>query len=139
MTLGSDIAAALPGLRAEARSRMTSTVLVESVEAGTDWDTATDAVVATVVHEELPCRVKTAGATGADRAKAGPATVAYSSPEIHFEWDVPGLRVGHRATVLASESPALVGQVFRLVQPPDGEQMTAQRWEVESWTTSGSS
>ena len=110
---------------------MTSVVRVESVAVTESRATGED-IESAVLVAELPCRVKSPK-TSPSADSAGGATVQPVGPELHFEWDAPGLRSGMRATVLTSESPLLIGRVFRLVQPPEGEQMTAQRWGVESW------
>ena len=110
---------------------MTSVVRVESVAVTESRVTGED-IESAVLVAELPCRVKSPKTSPAADS-AGGATVQPVGPELHFEWDAPGLRSGMRATILTSESPLLIGRVFRLVQPPEGEQMTAQRWGVESW------
>lgn len=65
--------------------------------------------------------------------KAGGSTVPVQSMELHVPWDTPGLRVGMRAVVTVAESPLAAGQVYRLARRPEGDQITAQRWGVESW------
>ena len=133
--LGSDIAVALPTLRAEAESRMTLTVRVESVAVAPDADTGADVEAATVSHLALPCRLKP-GRLQPRGASVQGSTVTETSPEMHFPWDASGLRVGHRAVVTAVgplDSPMLVGRAYRLTGPSEGSQMTAQRWGVETW------
>lgn len=133
--LGDDIRAALPGLRGHAESRMTSTARVEAVRAGTDPLTGqVSAVVTATPHESIRCRVRTRSA-GPPAVHVGGASVPESVSTISFPWDTLGLAPGLRVTILTSESPVLAGRVFRLTRPPDSEQLTAQRWEVETWPT----
>lgn len=128
--LGDDIAAKLPQLRAHARSRMWSTALVEQVEVGADPDTGM--TVETVASSQfLPCRVKHGRMVRP--ADVQGAQVAEVPTEIHFPWDTEGLQVGLRVTITTSESPMVQGAVLRLTGPPQGDQMTAQRWGAESW------
>lgn len=125
----------LPQLRAQAASRMTSTVRVESVTVAPDPLTGADVVtVAAVVHAALACWIK-AGASSAQPADVQGASVAEVADELRFPWDTQGLAAGQRATVTASQTPLLVGVTYRLAKPHMGDQQTAQRWAVESWPT----
>lgn len=131
--LGDELLAVLPELRGHAESRMTSTARVETVRAETDPLTGqVAAVVVGVAHESIRCRVRTRSA-GPAAVHVGGASVPESVSIISFPWDTLGLAPGMRVTILTSESPILVGRVFRLTRPPDSEQVTAQRWEVETW------
>lgn len=131
--LGADISAHLPELRAHALSRMTSTVRVERIlSVVADPMTGADVVTAATVHAALACRVKASVAAIQPRDVAG-ADIPERSDQIHFPWDTPGLGVGQRVTVTASQNPILVGKVYRLVRPHVGDDTTAQRWGVESW------
>ena len=129
--LGDDIAGVLPELRAHALSRMTSTVLVESVTVAADPMTGRDVETATTIAT-LPCRVKSSGVQGT-RANISDAAILENRQLIHFPWDTTVLRAGMRVTITASTTPSLVGMVYRLDSPTQGDQATAQRWEVESW------
>lgn len=131
--LGDDIAGALPELRAHALSRMTSTARVERVLGVTaDPLTGADVVQVVTVHAALPCRVR--ATSGELRpANVDGLTIAEQSDQLHFPWDTSGLDVGMRATITASRNPALVGRVYRLSRSPLGDDLTAQRWGVESW------
>ena len=135
MMLMPAIAGALPFLRQQARSRMTVTVRVESVTVTADPATGADVEAATVVHASLPCRVKVGARQGAAPDVQGSATPT-ARDELHFEWDVLGLVPGQRAVVTAVgalDHPGLLGNTYRLVEPCEGSQMTAQHWGVESW------
>lgn len=131
--LGDDVRSALPELRRHALSRMTSTAHVERVLSVTaDPLTGHDVVTAETVHAALPCRVKASASAIQPRDVAG-ADIPERPDQIHFPWDAVGLGVGQRVTVTASQNPILVGRVYRLVRPHVGDDITAQRWGVESW------
>lgn len=131
--LGDDVAGVLPELRAHALSRMTSTALVERILGVTaDPMTGADVVQVETVHAALPCRVRAASG-GLRPANVDGLTIAEQSDQLHFPWDASGLDVGLRATITASRNPALVGLVYRLSRSPLGDDLTAQRWGVESW------
>ena len=134
--LGHDIAAALPELRAHAESRMTLTVRVESVMVAPDA-TGKDAETATVQHPSLPCRLRAGTRQPTDTPVAG-STVTTVPDELHFPWDTHQLAVGWRAVVISIgplDPPSLLDRMYRLVNPHEGSQATAQRWGVESWAT----
>lgn len=127
---------ALAELRQHAESRMTSRCMVELVDVTADPLTGQDIETATVVLPELRCRVRLSTATGRNQTAPGRGTTAgLTSPMLHVPWDTTGLAVGMRITITAAESPLLTERKFRIVQPPDGDQLTAQRWEMEGWTT----
>ena len=131
--LGDDVAGVLPELRAHALSRMTSTAHVERIlGVAADPLTGADVVTAATVHAALPCRVKASEAAIQPRDVAG-VDVPERPDQLHFPWDTSGLDVGLRATITASRNPALVGRVYRLSRSPLGDDLTAQRWGVESW------
>ena len=132
--LGDALDAFLPQLRAEARSRMRSVVRIERITGVVpDPMTGQDVVTTEVVHAALPCRMRQRTTMRDAADSAGGATIPVQSPEMHVPWDTPGLAVGMRATLTACEAAHLVGQVYRLAMRPEGEQVTAQRWVVESW------
>lgn len=133
--LGGDVAGALPELRAAAESRMTSRARIESVVVAFDEESGKDVEVATVVHESLPCRVRRSGSLVA-QTRLQDATIASAAPILSVPWDTEDLQVGMRATIIHSDSPLVRGAVYRLAGVPDGDQVTAQRWEVEGWKSS---
>lgn len=129
--LGDDTSVALPELRAHALSRMTSTALIESVSVTPDPMTGRDVETPTFIIS-LPCRVKSSGVQGT-RANISDVTILESRQMIHFPWDTTVLRAGMKVTITTSRTPSLVGNVYRLDSPTQGDDATAQRWEVESW------
>lgn len=131
--LGDDVAGVLPELRAHALSRMTSTARVERILGVTaNPMTGADVVTAETVHAALRCRVKASVAAIQPRDVSG-VDIPERPDQLHFPWNTPGLNVGQRVTVTASQNPLLVGKVYRLVRPHLGDDTTAQRWGVESW------
>lgn len=134
MTVQAAIDATLPTLRAEAVTRMRSTALVERID-GVEPDPLTGADVESVAVTQaaVRCRVKTTGRSARVGTVAG-ATVAVPSLELHFPWDAPGLAEGCRVTITESDNPLLVGNRYRLVDPGEADQVTAQRWGAETWT-----
>lgn len=135
--LGDDTSAVLPELRAHALSRMTSTALIESVSVTADPMTGKDIEAPTVIAT-LPCRVKLSGVQGT-RANISDATILESRQKIHFPWDVTVLRAGMKVTITSSRTPSIIGTVYRLDSPTQGDDATAQRWEVESWAPTSAS
>ena len=128
-----DVLAGLAEGRAAAESRMTTTIHVERVLL-VDADPMTGHDVETVetVHAALKCRVKAGTAALQPRDVSG-VDIPERPDQLHFPWNTPGLNVGQRVTVTASQNPLLVGKVYRLVRPHLGDDTTAQRWGVESW------
>lgn len=135
MSLGGSIRGrrGLPKLRAEAESRMTTIVHIERILGVTpDPMTGQDIVAVETVQAEQRCRVKAGTAALQPRDVSG-VDIPERPDQLHFPWATTGLDVGLRATVLASLNPILVGKVYRLVRPHVGDDITAQRWGVESW------
>ena len=132
--LGDDLAGVLPELRAAAESRMRSRVRVERVTTTADPLTGRDVVtVYEIVHASLQCRFPSEKTTTIPTGSAGGATVPVSTGEMHVPWDTTGLEVGMRAVVTVGSGLVVAGRVYRLARRPDGDQVTAQRWGVESW------
>ena len=140
MTLNAAIEGALPTLRAEAEARMQSRCRIESVAVTPHPLTGKDVEQAELVTIEwrgetlsdTPCRVR-ADDGQAMEADVESAQIGEVRSVLHVPWDTPGLRPGLRATITASDSPAVIGNQYRLVRPHEGDQATAQRWGVESW------
>ena len=131
MTLGGDIAAALPGMRAQAESRMTATCTITRPGAPV-WNPAT------LQNESTPvtvytgkCRVRVAdrqdrAANVADQSFMA-AQYVLSLPVVGSE----GVRRDDTVTVtVCPEDAALVGDAFRVVAESAGSQMTARRLTV---------
>ena len=116
MNLGYDIAQALPGLRAEAESRMDD--LIRTTRAGTKvWDEDSGAwVTAEVVVYEGKARIKRSNELSSDVVPVGsPAFAPNDLIEI----------------AACTSRPDQVGRVFVVSAPFDGSQTTAVRYRVE--------
>ena len=133
MNLGYDIAQALPGLRAEAESRMTDTCTVTRGDGGEVLDPVTDEwvpVPAVTVYSGA-CRVKHA-TTGAAQVGTGSQLLAVSQLELHVPVTAVGIGVGDRVEITGSSTRAeQVGRVFTVTAEFDGSQTTALRFRVE--------
>lgn len=126
MTLGSDIASKLPGLRVEAESRFTETfdffTAVES--SGSDLDTVT---AETTVAADVPGRVKFPAVQPRDGEAGGQVSVT-GGVEVHVAVGSHASRNGEYARVTASTADAgLVGRVFTILRGPVMGQVTAWR------------
>jgi hypothetical protein len=134
VTLGSDLAGALPALRAAAESRMVDTCRVRSSDAGDQWNEATK------VYERVdptysyagPCLIKF-GATMPRQVDAVGQVLIEQQIEAHFPLGASVLIApGHVVEVLtAASDPALVGREFRVVGQFHQTFATARRLPVE--------
>lgn len=125
--LHDDIAAALPGLRANAESRMRRPCIARPVVGVTaDPETGADVVVYGDPIFEGLCRLRNRakGSLGTPRESGG-VTVTLSDLEWHIPYDSPRIPVG---TVVFFEdgTPA-----YRTTDLADGDDMTARRYPVE--------
>ena len=130
MTLGSDTAAALVTLRAEAESRMTDTVEAGLYRDGTDPTTGDP--TRTLVLERY---------AGKGRIRWGSREVANSvtvsmpagvqEPYLSVPFGSPRIPVGDEVRCVASEDPILPGRVFRVAGNPVSGQVTAYRYPLE--------
>lgn len=131
MTLGSDIEAALPGLRAEAESRMKETVTVGSFTDSTDPDTMQP--VRTIVTERYTGKARlrygsltaASTATGSDQI-AQPIVV--QTPYLSVPWGTPRLFEGDEVRVDDSQNPLLPGRTYQVAGNGVGE--TAHRYPL---------
>lgn len=116
MSLGADLAAALPGLRAEAESLMVDTVLVES------WDGVTVTTNPTTLAEEpawvevltSPARIQRTNALSTSEPVVGGVEYAVDAFIAQFPLGATGIVKGHRVTVTAigpETDPDLLGLV----------------------------
>lgn len=131
--LGQDVAAALPGLRAQAESRMVDTVVVRrpAADQTIDDDTVVDgAEFAPAPVYSGPCRVKAPGVQP-QRVESAGATVTIQKPELHVPDDAPELLPGDVAFLAADTyTPRLRGKVYRVDDGHAATDSTAQRVPV---------
>ena len=134
MNLGYDIAQALPGLRAEAESRMTETLTVGVETFVTDPVTG-DAVrsVADPVYSGIG-QIKFPSMVVSERDAQG-QQVAATSQMLRLPVSVGAVAKGHVVRVTASSSDStLVGRWFRVKSLPQSGQVTAHRYPLEEVT-----
>lgn len=134
MTLGSDIDAALPLLRAQAESRMSETVTVGSFRDGTDE--ATGDPVREPVTERYAGKARIrygslaaqSTSTGADQIGQ---PVVVQAPYLSVPWGSPRLFEGDEVVVSASGSdPLLVGRVYTIAGNAVIGAVTAHRYSL---------
>lgn len=133
MSLGSDLAAALPGLRASAESRFTETFKAYTVtESAPDAEGAITTTEVTV-HAAVVGRVKYPSLTVRERDQ-GAQVPAVQDVEIHVGVGAaPNVTVGVMWRCTASTAdPSLVGREFRTKGLWQAGQVTAWRIPVES-------
>lgn len=131
MSLGYDISQALPGLRAEAESRMDD--LIKAVRAGVkEWDEDAGAWVATeVVIYEGKARVKRSNVVSV-ASNAGSQLTTVDRLQVHVPVGSPPFSINDLIEVTASASrPEQVGRRYKIAAMFDGSQTTALRYAVE--------
>jgi len=90
-------------------------------------------VIETVIHADIPGRIKFPSLNVSDREQAG-QLVAIQSPEVHVAvGSTPDVEPGHFCRVTASTvDPSLVGpRKFRVSGMPQSGQVTSHRYPVE--------
>lgn len=130
MSLGYDIAAALPGLRAEANSRMSESVTVVAFEDGTDETTGDPIRVPVLVRYTGIGRIRwnSREVTNAN-GPGGPVTV--QEPYLSIPFGSPRLFDADEVLVTASTSdPILVGRTFNIQGDAVAGQSTAHRYPL---------
>lgn len=131
MTLGGDIAAALPGLRAEAESRMSETVVFFTESDGIDNETLQPERVETVIAEDVPARLRSAAREPRDVEVGGQSPVV---SKLTLSVPFGSVRVGPSVSVRVTAStadPGLVGVRVLTLDFPTMGQVTAWRYPVE--------
>lgn len=131
MTLGGDVSAALPGLRAEAESRMTETVVFFTEALGEDPETLQPVTVETVVASGVRARLRSAARDPRDVPFAGQEPVV---SKLVLSVPFGSVRVGPSVFVRVTASDAdegLVGVKVRTLDFPTMGQVSAWRYPVE--------
>jgi hypothetical protein len=131
--LGYDIANALPGLRAEAESRMTDTVDVGLFEDGTDETTGNPTRVLVTERYSGKARVRLPS-QNVTNAQAPSMPVAVQEPVLSIPWGSPRVFIGDEVLVTASDDPVLVGRRFRVQGNAQAGQTTAHRYPLQEIT-----
>lgn len=130
MSLGYDIAGALPGLRAEANSRMTETVTAGVFTDGTDPDTLEPTRVLAVEHYAGIGRIRW-GSREVSNANGPSMPVAVQEPYLSVPFGSPLIHEGDEVHCAASSDPLLVGRKFTVSGSPVAGQVTAYRYPLE--------
>lgn len=115
MSLGDDLAAVLPELRANAESMMRDTVKVERATGAVtpDPDTLEEVPVYATVHEGN-ARVQRSGQVAPSETVAGEVEFGIGTPLVQLPLSVTGVKRGDRVTVTAVDAksdPDLLGLV----------------------------
>jgi hypothetical protein len=144
VTLGTDIAAVLPELRAQAESRMTDTCRITrpgdgepvmNPDTGQYEDPSPVEVYGPATAPYFgKCRIPVTNGSSSFTRNGG-ADQSFGVGE--YPLDVPaltdGIEAGQTVTYLtAPDNPALVGMVFGLTEPLLASQSTKQRWKMKA-------
>lgn len=129
MSLGSDIDAALPQLRAEAESRMREKVQVGSFRDGVDE--ATGGPTRDLVTERYTGKARIRwGSREVTNANGPSMPITVQEPYMSVPFGTPLLR-DSEVLVTGSEDPVLVGRRFRVQGYPVAGAVTAHRYPLE--------
>lgn len=129
MTLGTDLAEALPALQAEANSRMTDTVRAGLTEDGTD-DDGNATTVMTTTRYTGPGRVRWGSRDVANAESPGMPT-AVQELYLGIPFGSPRVFVGDTVIVTSSLDPLLVGRTFRVTGNAAAGQVSHYRYPLE--------
>lgn len=131
MNLGYDIAQVLPGLRAEAESRMDDRIKTTRA-GGKTWDEDSgEWTVSEVVVYDGKARIKRPNDLSTD-AEAASQLIAIGRLQVHVPVGSPPFAPDDLIEVTACQTRGdQVGRKFVVVAPFDGSQLTAVRYRVE--------
>lgn len=127
--LGYDIAQALPGLRAEANSRMTEVVTVGLFEDGTDETTGDPTRVLVEHRYSGPARIRWTG-RGVTNANGPAMPVTVQEPVLSIPFGSPRLLDRDEVHITASTDPILVGRRIFIQGDAIAGQVTAHRYPL---------
>lgn len=130
MTLGADIDAALPGLRAQAESRMAEKVTVGRFEDGTDETTGNPTKVLVTSRYVGKARIRW-GSREVTNADAPSMPITVQEPYLSVPFGTVLLLDNDEVRVDASSDPILVGRTFRVQGYPIAGAVTAHRYPLE--------
>lgn len=129
MTLGGDVAAALPGLRAEAESRMTDAVQVGRFKDGTDPVTGDPTRVLDVERYSGKARIRWASREVSNSDATG-SPVGSQEPYLSVPFGTARFWADDEVHVTASTDPILVDRQFRIQGAAVAGQVTAYRYPL---------
>lgn len=127
--LGHDIAQALPGLRAEAESRMTETVTVGLFRDGTDPVTLAPTRTLVEKRYEGPARIRW-GSREVTNANGPSMPVTVQEPYLSVPFGSPRFFDRDEVRVDGSPDAVLVGRVFAVQGDAVAGQVTAHRYPM---------
>lgn len=130
MTLGSDTAAALVTLRAEAESRMTDTVEAGLYRDGTDPTTG-DPTRTLILERYAGLGRIRYGSREVSNSNTVSMPVGVQEPYLSVPFGSARIMVGDEVQVTASADPILVGRAFRIAGAPIAGAVTAYRYPLE--------
>lgn len=138
MSLGSDLAAALPDLRAEANSRMTESITVGTFEDGTDPETFEPTRTPVITRYEGLGRIRYASLATSGTASSSDQIgqpVVVQSPYLSIPHGSPRLYEGDEVVVDASSADDLfVGRRYQVAGNATIGQTTAHRYPLAELT-----
>lgn len=129
MTLGGDIAAALPGLRAQAESRMTDAVQVGHFVDGTDHVTGDPTRVLDIERYEGKARIRW-GSREVSNSDAVSSPVGTQEPYLSVPFGTTRFWADDEVLVTGSSDPLLVGRQFRVQGAAIAGAVTAYRYPL---------
>lgn len=130
MTLGSDISAALPTLRAEAESRMSESVTVGSFEDGTDPETGDPSRVLVDERYTGVGRIRW-NSREVSNSQATGSPAAMQEPYLSVPFGTARFFTDDEVECVASSDPLLVGRRFKVSGGASAGQVTAYRYPLE--------
>lgn len=130
MTLGADIAAALPGLRAEAESRMTETVLVGIFRDGTDPETGDATHIIETERYEGIARIRWNSREVSNSQGTG-SPVAMQQPYLSVPFGTSRFFTDDQVECNDSPDLLLVGRRFKISGTAAAGQVTAYKYPLE--------
>lgn len=130
MTLGNDIAAALPLLRAEANSRMSETVVVGKFTDGTDPVTLEPSRVLEQERYTGMGRIRW-NSREVSNSQATGSPVAMQEPYLSVPFGTARFFTGDEVECSASPDPLLVGRRFKVSGNATAGQVSAYRYPLE--------
>lgn len=129
MSLGYDLAQALPGLRAEAESRMVETVLVGRFREGVDEVTGDPTRVIDVERYLGKARIRW-GSREVSNSTAIGSPVGTQEPYLSVPFGSPRFFNEDEVECTASPDPILVGRRFQIQGAPVAGAVTAYRYPL---------
>lgn len=130
MTLGGDIGAALPGLRAEAESRMKDTVQVGRFKDGDDYETGDPTWELVTERYAGKARIRW-GSREVTNADAPSMPITVQEPYLSVPFGTARFSDNDQVLITASDDPILVGRKFRVQGYPIAGAVTAHRYPLE--------